>query len=210
MYKVRLRFFAQWIILVAYLGVEPTCAKELIHARPVTTASWVRQYCGIESLYVFLRWQGIEDVGLADIESNATVGPVGVSVEQLTSIGATLGLEMTAVANADWDYLQQKRASIVHLRESHFAVYSPIDGETCFLFDPANGLWKLERNEFLNNYDWKGVAIVRKNWQDQWFLRPLARWETTVAAMLGLAAMMFSKWGSNLPESVMRKREATF
>ncbi len=121
-----------------------------------------KQECGIESLYLLLRQQGVESISYGDLKNRIPMTSQGVCASDLTETASLLQCELEAIKiNLD-TLLSRNKPAILHVNGDHFIVFLHIENSRLVLFDSEIGLYDCSSQWFSRHYLWEGTVLVAR------------------------------------------------
>lgn len=151
------------------------------------------QYCGIDSLYVFLKVEGVCPHSLAEMEKELPPTPRGIAVHDMAHYCERNGVSVSVV-NASLARLTEAHLPAVLLvNGDHFVTLVGTDEDRLLLFDNAYGLADCTPEWFAQRYRWDGVAIVHGSAMLDVFVSHSAAAGWLLAAALAAAAFFLTR-----------------
>lgn len=119
--------------------------------------------CGPTCLQMVAYHYGRE-FNLEYLREISNITKAGVSFLGISNAADKIGLKTLAV-KINLEKLEEEKPfpCILHWNQNHFVVLYNTNGKKCFIADPAKGLFEMDRNEFLNNWQGsstEGVALL--------------------------------------------------
>jgi hypothetical protein len=189
-YPVTIRLFAS--ISVLLLGNVRVMGDEAHVRRPVSPRD--HQYCGVDSLYIFLKRLG-HDQSLAEMEENLPPTPRGISVEAIARYCENRDVKVSVV-RASLDRLTDGHLpAILLVNDDHFVTVVATDEDRLLVFDNAYGLADCTAEWFMKQYRWDGLAIVEGNVSLELFIsdHAAAGWMLAAALAAGAAWILIRR-----------------